>query len=51
MNLLNFTIAISGIMIFHFVIGYLYNKISQVFPFVFGGSDSKSDALYKQMMA
>ena len=51
MSLLNFIIAVSSIVVIHFVITCLYNKISHMFPFVFGGFPAKQDALYKQLEA
>jgi hypothetical protein len=49
MSLLNFIIAVLGIVVIHLALAFVYNKISQVFPFVFGGFPAKQDALYKQL--
>ena len=49
MSLLNFIVAVMGITIVHLVLAYVYNIISHVFPFIFGGLPTKQEALYKQM--
>lgn len=47
MDLTNFIIAVIGITTIHFVLSFLYSKITKLFPFVFGGNISTSHALYK----
>lgn len=50
MSIETFIISVASILVVHLTLSFIHSKLGRAFPFVFGGLEQESKALFKQSM-